>query len=223
MQRRAAFAVLIGCSLLACAGAAGSPQEAVPFSRVYKVGEKTTYVVTHAVTFAGLHTMSVEVDLTVKKLLDEGRAQVLAHFSNFRSSDANDTTKIPADLTLQTTANNMPAKFTPTNGSVDILLPMLFLAASTADKPVKAGDEIPFSWDCEAMGLHGSTKIVEIDATKKVLKTLVKTKVSIQGTDSGEFTFNSTFDLADCSLASSKGDFTVAGLKQDLTFTRKER
>ncbi|HTQ11166.1 MAG TPA: hypothetical protein VMI31_13950 [Fimbriimonadaceae bacterium] len=197
-------------------------QAGTPFARAYKLGEKTTYHVTHVVKFMGTHSMSIDIQLTAAKLLDKGRAELGVHWSNLQK-DADDETAMPNDFSFKTAANNLPDHFAITQGSTTFYALFLMLASATADKPVTVGDEIPINWDGADgnLAFKGTIKILEISAEKKRLKALVKVKTTLGGQDAGEFALTSTYDTTDGSLVQSVGAFTVAGNAQEFTFTRK--
>jgi hypothetical protein len=190
-------------------------QESVPFTRTYKVGEQSTYTVTGTVGIAGAGSTTVDIGLTVAKLLENGRAQIRTHMSNQQVTGSMQAATLPGDKVVALSDHNMPSSIGMTG--VEEFLLFLFIANSTVDKPVKAGEEYPWTWkggagtdksgQTLAIGLDGSTKVLEISSEKKQLKALIKLKMQMNGTEAGAFTFTSIYNLADLSLVQSVGKF----------------
>ncbi|HVT14193.1 MAG TPA: hypothetical protein VHE55_18165 [Fimbriimonadaceae bacterium] len=212
--------VLLG--VLASLAGAPRPQDAANFTRTYTVGAKSSYVTTFSTKLLGGHSISVDIDVSVKKLSDKGAATVLLHMSNKQTTgEGNDTTVLPDDLTYTLAANNMPEHFAATQHDASIFEMFLFLAGSTTDKTAKVGEEVPWSWSDGPIAFKGSTKVLEISPDKKKLKALIVQKMTFSGQEAGTFTLTSTYDLPSGSLISSDGGVEMAGIKQDLKFVRK--
>ena len=204
---------LFALSSLACAQA--------PFTRTYKVGQTQTYTITMTVHVMGVHTTSIDVSLTPTKLLDSGKAEVKVHWSNLQK-EANDTTQLPGDSTMQFGPSGLPAPFKPEQGSVTPFVAVLGIAGATTQKPAEVGQEAPVSWDPgdNSVVFKGTVKVLEIIPDKKQLKTAVNIKPSFGGQEAGDMVFASVIDTTDNSLISSKGTFSLA--QQEFTFTRKK-
>lgn len=198
------------------------PQDTANFSRTYKVGAKSTYVATFSTELLGHHTLSVDMALSVTKLTAEGKPQVLVHMSNKQTTgEGNDTTVLPGDLSYTLGANCMPVHFAATQGDASFFELVLFMAASTVDKQVKVGDDIPWSWSDGPVALKGSTKVLEISTDKKRLKALITQKMTMGGQEAGTFSLTSNYDLTDGSLIDSEGTLAISDIKQGLKFVRK--
>jgi len=184
--------------------AASGRDGAVPFSRIYKAGEKTVYATKLATKVAGQGGATLVTAVTTQKLLPKGRAKLLFHWSNMQLQD-NFNMDLPADVTLDTSDNNMAGKYQPTMGSVDYLAAVLQLASVTADKPVSVGDETPFSWGGDNLGFKGTVKLLEVTPDKHQMKALIKAKMLIQGKEIDDITLTSTYDRATCRMLTSTG------------------
>ncbi|MFI5385375.1 MAG: hypothetical protein ACHQ50_04555 [Fimbriimonadales bacterium] len=220
MNRNLIVAVGLGTSLLAASLALGVDQEGTPFTRIYKLGEKVTYSTSHGLKGGQASAETLDVELTVKKLLDRGRAELGVHFSDVHSSDPRDAAT--PDLTLATGDHNMPTGFSPKDRTAEAALPFLFLASSTIDKPVKVGDEAPLKWHSDLVGFDGTIKVLEISTEKKTLKALIKVKMDVQGNVAGDLTFTSSYNLIDGSLIASVGEFPMGSMVQEFKFSRKQ-
>ncbi|HWA84274.1 MAG TPA: hypothetical protein VG820_12595 [Fimbriimonadaceae bacterium] len=199
-----------------------TPQDAVNFARTYEAGAKSTYAASFSTKLMGGHSISFDIDVSVKKLPEKGKASVLVHMGNKQTTgEGNDTTQLPGDLTYTLAGNNMPEHFAATQGDASVFELFLFLAGSTTDKTAKVGEEVPWSWSDGPIAFKGSTKVLEISPDKKKLKALIVQKMTYSGQEAGTFTLTSTYDLPSGSLISSDGGVEMAGIKQDLKFVRK--
>jgi len=193
--------------------AVASAQDQTTFVRTYKAGETSSYTVTtedHMFSSSN-GTLTVDIDLTVKKVLDGGRAEILRHMSNQRMTGSTTSQPLPPDDTIRTTANNMPANFKASAwGQLDMIL---FLAGSTADKTVKVGDETPWSWDggSGSYSCKATTKLTEVSADKKTMKAVITGPMSFNGQHLFDFSVTSVYDSATGSLVQSDCEFTLSG------------
>src|ERR1700722_5302225 len=106
------FSVLVSLA----GGFLGRGDDGVNFSRTYKAGEKMVYVYSQTSHLLQENTLTVDMTETVQKVLDQGRAQLLFHFSDLKTTDQ---TTLPDDVTISTGSNNLPAGYTPTKGSMN--------------------------------------------------------------------------------------------------------
>lgn len=218
MKRNTFLAGTFAATLTLCSAMSG--QEEVPFARRYKPDEKVTY--TETMNIPGVNaTIAVDIDVTVLKVAENGRAGLQMHMSGKHETGTSQEAPIPADVLVQTTARNMPVKFEPVMGSIDFMDLFLLLASSTSDKKVKVGDEENWVWAGGQMSFAGTTKILSISMKDKQIKTQIKTKLMVQGQDAGNLTFTSTYDLSDGSLIQS--DAAGEGpIKQTIKIVRKK-
>ncbi|MHB8637199.1 MAG: hypothetical protein ACYC96_12090 [Fimbriimonadaceae bacterium] len=202
---------LFGSALLCVAASAPSAparEGVVPFTRIYKAGEKVVYASNMNFQLIDPFPMSFDLTATTKKLLDKGRATLLLHWSNLQVRENDHATLCP-DVTVDTSDNNMPGNFEPTNGSLDFTCALLQLASATADKAVKVGEETPIEWGGPKLGFKGTVKLLEILPDKKLMKALISAKVMLGGTPQADISFTSLYDLATCRMISSTGKFTL--------------
>ena len=220
MRRHVVTAISIAVAMSCASGALSVGEDGTPLSRTYKVGDKITYTVLHSIKNSTDAPEAVDVDLTVKKLLDGGKAQLGVHFYNQHLASPDDSAKVP-DFVFSTGDHNMPADFMPHDRTIDIAIPFLFLANATADKTVKVGDEVPVAWKTHLMGFEDSVKLVDVSPETERWKTLVKVKWTVQGHDAGELTVTSNLDSTDGSLVDAVGEIPMGAFVQVFKFTRK--
>ena len=216
--------MLIALPILAANLAFATPsalsQDPVKFSRTYKDSETVVYTLT-ALTKAfeadAPGTITLDIGLTVTKLLPNSNAEATVHISNEKFTGLVKPAAVPTDQKLTFAENNMPRSISIS--ALDQFELVLLLAASTVDKPVKVGEEYPWKWKGatgttptgknNAVSLDGSTKVLEISAQKKQLKALIKTKMLMDGQSAGEFTFTSVYNISDFSLQQSEGKLSL--------------
>jgi len=188
------------------------------FARTYTVGEKESYSASQSLKNTADSASSVDIDLTVTKLLDQGKADIGVHFSDLKVAPG--AGALAPDLTLATGPNNMPVDFSPKDRTTEATLPFMFLAGATMDKQAIVGDEAPLKWHCSLIDFDGTIKVLEI-SDKKTLRARIKVAVGVQGLKLGDMTLTSDYSLPDCSLIGSSGEFTIGAIVQDFKFTKK--
>lgn len=210
-------ALCAGLATLVIAPMAGSAiRSDTSFSRVYKLGDKATYRLTHTFKDGSAGADTVEVDVTATKLLDHGRAELAIHFHDAHFQDGS---PLPPDVTVSTGDHNIPASFSPSGPNAQVFLPFFFLAGFTFDAPVKVGDTAHASaWPEAAMGFDATATILQSAADQ--VKEQLKGKATTQGHPIADITMTITDRAADGSLVTADAELTFGSFVQDLNFTR---
>lgn len=217
--------MLTSLAFVLLAAAPSNVQDLASFARVYKPGEKSVYAMTWT-NGAIKATIEADVEITVLKVLESGRADLRLHLANKRETGTTTEAAMPADVTVRTSKNNMPEKFVPTTGGIDFMMFFMLLPGITTDKAVKAGDATDWVWDGGSwMGAHmflkGSTRVIEVSASQSKLVAEHIATWTMADMKMADIQLKSTYDLPDLRLKSSEGTMKMTQTPDTLKFVRK--
>lgn len=151
-------------ALLAALAFLPAPQEAVTLARVYKAGEKDVYVLSMTLRGSVEFDMTALLTQTVKKLHQNGDADVENRMDDFKMTVMGDPVKSapkPKPVVVRTTAEGVPADNRGQGGVMGLDL-LRYVMVSPA-RAMKVGEAVPVA-TAEGSPVTGDVRLDKMEA-----------------------------------------------------------